>query len=252
VIAINTDEVEHRFILFLTAIYGYTQPGLSTDDPQEKDDALDVAQRACTRGQSITCGILSFTRWHEPGREPCQLNDLVHDTITLLRPEFTRLGLIIEECLQPLPTVQCDSGQITQVLINLLTNARDAMRDQGHGQAIVSTRVIDAQIELSIHDSGVGIPAEMLVQIFRPFVTTKHARSARDSGTGLGLAICRTIVENHGGSIQAESEVGRGTTMIVRLPLQEPAAPETTDGPDGIALNGEQHPNHADAPHSLA
>ncbi len=244
--------VAHEFNNLLTAIYGYTQLGLSTDDPQEKDHALDVARRACTRGQSITRGLLSFTRWREPRREPCQLNDLVHDTITLLRPEFTRLGLIIEECLQPLPTVQCDSGQITQVLINLLANARDAMRDQGHGQVIVSTRVIDAQIELSIRDSGIGIPAEMLAQIFRPFVTTKHASSARDSGTGLGLAICRTIVENHGGIIQAESEVGRGTTMIVRLPLQEPAAPETTDGPDGIALNGEQNPNHADAPHSLA
>lgn len=244
--------VAHEFNNLLTAIYGYTQLGLSTDDPQEKDHALDVARRACTRGQNITRGLLSLTRRREPRREPCQLNDLVHDTITLLQPEFTRLGVIIEERLQPLPTVQCDSGQITQVLINLLTNARDAMRDQGHGQIIVSTRVIDDQIELSIRDSGVGIPAEMLADIFRPFVTTKHAGGARDSGTGLGLAICRTIVENHGGMIQAESEVGRGTTMMVRLPRSELVAPGTTDGASDVGLDMEQNPNHANARHSLA
>lgn len=244
--------VAHEFNNLLTAIYGYTQLGLSTDDPQEKDHALDVARRACTRGQSITRGLLSFTRQRESRREPCQLNDLVHDTITLLRPEFTRLGVTIEERLQPLPVVQCDSGQITQVLINLLTNARDAMRDQGHGQIIVSTRVIDNQIDLSIRDTGVGIPAKMLGEIFRPFVTTKHASSARDTGTGLGLAICRTIVENHGGIIQAESEVGRGTTMTVRLPCNEPVGPGMINGASDVGLDVEQNPNHADAPHPLA
>lgn len=112
--------------------------------------------------------------------------------------------------------------------------------------------MIDDQIDLSIRDTGVGIPAEMLGEIFRPFVTTKHASSARDSGTGLGLAICRTIVENHGGIIQAESEVGRGTTMTVRLPCNEPVGPGMMNGASDVGLDVKQNPNHADAPHPLA
>ncbi|MFQ3662683.1 MAG: HAMP domain-containing sensor histidine kinase [Chloroflexaceae bacterium] len=244
--------VAHDFNNLLTAIHGFTQLGLSTDDLQEKDNALDVARRACIRGQSITRGLLSFTRWREPRHEPCQLNDLVRETIVLLQPDFTRLDVVIEERLQPLPIIHCDSGQITQVLINLLTNARDALRDQSHGRVIVSTRIIEDQIELSVQDTGVGIPAEMLTQIFQPFVTTKHASNSKNSGTGLGLAICRTIVESHGGAIQAASEVGQGTTMTVRLPLSKPVAP-AMPGDDGEAAPDVEHnARHADGPHSLA
>lgn len=244
--------VAHEFNNLLTAVYGYTQLGLSADDPREKDQALDVVRRACTRGQSITRGLLSFTRRREPRRELCQLNDLIQDALTLLRPEFTRLGVVIEERLQPLPEVWCDSGQITQVLLNLLTNARDAMREHGHGQIIIGTRVIEDQIELSVTDSGVGIPAEMLTAIFQPFVTTKHASNAKNAGVGLGLAICRTIIENHGGIIQAESEVGRGTTMTVRLPLRTSRAPAVTDASGEVEFNAELDAHHASAPHSLA
>ncbi|MCS6879706.1 MAG: ATP-binding protein [Oscillochloridaceae bacterium] len=245
--------VAHEFNNLLTAIYGYTQLGLSAHEPQEKDQALDVVRRACTRRQSITRGLLSFTRRREPRRELCQLNDLVRDAITLLRPEFMRLGVVIEERLQPLPEVWCDSGQITQVLLNLLTNARNAVRDQGHGQIIIGTQMIEDQIELSVRDTGVGIPAEMLAAIFQPFVTTKHPSDARNSGgAGLGLAICRTIIENHGGVIRAESEVGRGTTMTVRLPLRASLAPATTDGPGEVGFDAEPDTHYASAPHSLA
>ncbi|MGQ9925251.1 MAG: sensor histidine kinase [Chloroflexaceae bacterium] len=208
--------------------------------------------RSCLRGQSITRGLLFLARQRESRREPCELNDLVQDTITLLRPEFTRLGVIIEECLQPLPIVQCDSGQITQVLINLLTNARDAMRDQEHGRIIISTRVIEDQLELSVSDTGSGIPAEMLDTIFQPFVTTKDVNDHKNSGTGLGLTICRTIVENHGGSIHVESEVGRGTTMIVRFPLSELLACGMANCDDDRAVVAAgRNLNHADAPYSL-
>ena len=243
--------VAHEFNNFLTAIYGFTQFGLNTDDIEEKNHALDVAMRSCIRGQSITRGLLSLARQRQPRREPCQLNDLVRDTVTLLRSEFTRLDVMIEERLQPLPIVHCDSGQITQVLINLLTNARDAMRDQGHGRVIISTRVIEDQLELSVSDTGSGIPADMRDKIFQPFVTTKDANDHKNSGTGLGLAICRTIVENHGGIIQVESEVGRGTTMTVRLPLSEPLAHGVATCDDGAVAAAERNLNHADAPHSL-
>lgn len=218
--------IAHDFNNLLTAILGYAQLGLSSDAVSDKDEALEVALRACTRGQSITRGLLTFARRRDPKREPCQIADLVFETVTLLQPEFARVNVRIEQRLAPLPTVVCDGGQIAQVLINLLTNARDAMREQGGGQITVSGQVVDGQLELAVRDHGTGIAPEMLPQIFQPFVTTKGViGGGKPSGTGLGLAICYTIVESHGGTIGVESTVGEGTTMTVRIPLEVPASP---------------------------
>lgn len=238
--------IAHEFNNLLTAILGFAQLGLSTSDIREKDDALEVALRACTRGQSITSGLLTFARRRDPNREPCRIDDLVSETVTLLQPEFTKVNVQIEQQLQPLPSVSCDSGQIAQVLVNLLTNARDAMREQGGGQIVVSAQAINCQLELAIRDTGAGIPEELLPQIFQPFVTTKGAIGGRKtSGTGLGLSICHTIIENHGGTISVQSVVGEGTTMTVRLPLgADDATPPVTNPPHG--LDGR---SDAEAPH---
>jgi signal transduction histidine kinase len=109
-----------------------------------------------------------------------------------------------------------DASQIQQVFINLLTNARDAM--PGGGRLSISSEAIELESkrvwQLKVSDTGVGIPEEDLSQIFDPFFTTKPP----DKGTGLGLSILHGIVETHGGDVSAESEVGAGTTFIIRLP----------------------------------
>jgi CheY-like chemotaxis protein len=106
------------------------------------------------------------------------------------------------------------------VLLNLITNARDAMIEQGGGVITVELAQRAGQIELAVSDTGSGIPEELLQQIFQPFMTTKGALGGSTTpGTGLGLAISYGIVESHGGTITARSTVGQGTTMTVRLPI---------------------------------
>lgn len=211
--------IAHEFNNLLAAILGYAQLALTTDDPAEKDEALEVAIRACLRGRSITSGLLTFARRRDPQRAPCRLDELVDETVTLMRQEFAQRNLRITQQLEPVPTVICDAGQISQVLINLLTNARDAMAEH-EGEIIVELRERTGFVELAVRDHGTGIPAELLAQIFQPFMTTKGALGGSTTpGTGLGLAISHGIVEGHGGSIDVASIVGEGTTMTVRLPV---------------------------------
>lgn len=212
--------IAHEFNNLLTAVIGFAQLGLTTDDVAEKDEALEVAMRSCQRGQSITSGLLTFARRRDPKREICQLGNVVQDTIALVQREFAKVNVIIEHQIEPIPYTVCDSGQIAQVLMNLLTNARDAMADKNGGTIRVKLSEQAQMIELRVSDTGHGISPELLSQIFQPFMTTKGALGGgKTSGTGLGLAISHGIIESHGGTIEVQSAPGSGTTMIVRLPI---------------------------------
>lgn len=232
--------IAHEFNNLLAAILGYAQLALSTDDVAEKNEALEVAMRACLRGRSITSGLLTFARRRDPRRETCNLADLVAETVTLVQREFAKVNVTIEQRLQSVPTVVCDSGQIAQVLINLLTNARDAMAGQQGGRIEINLSATTNSVEIAVTDTGSGIPAELLPHIFQPFTTTKGALGgSTTAGTGLGLAISHGIIERHGGSIRVCSTVGQGTTMTVSLPV---ATLPTGEEPDGSLP--EMHPLH--------
>jgi signal transduction histidine kinase len=111
-----------------------------------------------------------------------------------------------------------DPGLLRQILVNLLTNAADAvLQSDGKGGIRVDGRAVDSAVELAISDDGVGIAAEDVARIFEPFYTTK----GRGKGTGLGLAICRELAGSLGGRISVESAPGRGSTFTLRLPRNE-------------------------------
>ena len=114
---------------------------------------------------------------------------------------------------EKLPQVVCNPQQLGQVFLNLLVNASQAIPD--HGTITVKTYSESGWIKVAVSDTGAGIPEEIKNKIFEPFFTTKDA----SKGTGLGLSICADIVKNHGGTISAESQAGRGTTFTVALPL---------------------------------
>jgi CheY-like chemotaxis protein len=212
--------IAHEFNNLLAGILGYAQLGLISDDLAEKNEALDVAVRACLRGRSITSGLLTFARRNDPQRALHQIRDAVEETLALVERELAKQGIRVERRLQPVPLTICDLGQISQVLLNLITNARDAMIDQGGGVITVELGMRGGQIELAVSDTGSGIPEELLEQVFQPFLTTKGALGGSTTpGTGLGLAISYGIVESHGGTITPRSAVGHGTTMTVRLPI---------------------------------
>jgi two-component system NtrC family sensor kinase len=127
---------------------------------------------------------------------------------------------IIREIDMVTPTV-CDLGQIAQVVLNLVTNARDAMKPHG-GTLTIGLCEREGAIEIRVGDTGCGIPSAIRDKIFEPFVTTKGALGGSQTpGTGLGLSVSYGIVRDHGGEILIDSVVGAGTTMTVRLPIVE-------------------------------
>jgi two-component system, NtrC family, sensor kinase len=225
--------IAHEFNNLLAGILGYAQLGLLSDNVDEKNEALDVAARACLRGRGITSSLLTFARRSDPQRALSQIRDAVDETLALVERELAKLNIRVERRLQPVPLTICDLGQIGQVLLNLITNARDAiMMEQDGGVITVELTQRGSQIELLVSDTGSGIPEHLLQQVFQPFMTTKGALGGSTTpGTGLGLAISYGIVEGHGGTIGVTSTVGGGTTMTVRLPIiAELPQPTVTDG----------------------
>jgi two-component system NtrC family sensor kinase len=147
-------------------------------------------------------------------RTSVDLNQIVDDTLALIEHPLTRDGLtIVTSRDRALPRIAGDPNALQQVLVNLLTNARDAI--SGAGTIEIRTEVLPGrhQVRLSVHDTGRGIPPEALPRIFDPFFTTKA------EGTGLGLAISYGLVLDHGGTIDVDSREGYGTTFTVTLPV---------------------------------
>ena len=187
---------------------------------------LAVAKGEINRLDYIVTQFLQAIRPTPPQLQMASLNDVVSETMELLRPEINNRGITTEEDLSgKLPLAPIDAGQLKQVLVNLCKNAIQAM-SRG-GTLTLCTEAREDGVCLVVKDTGGGIPQEMLSRIFEPFYTTKK------KGSGLGLMIVQRIVRDHGGRIQLESNVGQGTTFRIWLPLSERAprllgSPEST------------------------
>ena len=175
---------------------------------------LGVAKGEVERLNYIVTQFLHAIRPAAPQLKPFSLNEVVVKTLDLLRPELENRGLQVRlRTARQLPLAPIDPTQIQQVLVNLIKNAMQAMTKGG--VLTVATGEGTDGLWVSIADTGGGIPQEQLNQIFEPFYTTKK------KGSGLGLMIVQRIIRAHGGRIELESQVGRGTTFRIWLPLQE-------------------------------
>ena len=175
---------------------------------------LGVARGEITRLDYIITQFLQALRPTPPRIESSSLNEVVQQTLDLLRPELENRGLLVEEKLaRPLPEAPFDPGQIKQALVNLVKNSMQAMT-RGGVLALETGRQGDS-VWVSVADTGVGIPRDQLKRLFEPFFTTKK------TGTGLGLMIVYRILREHGGHIDVESHPGKGTTFRLWLPLRE-------------------------------
>jgi two-component system, NtrC family, sensor kinase len=211
--------IAHEFNNLLGSMLGYAELGYSIDDLAEKNHSLDIVIQACRRGRSITRGLLTFARRQEHQRAMANLADAIDETLTLVEIDLRKSHIEIVRQIEPVQSTILDLGQLAQVVLNLITNARDAMKPQG-GTLTIGLRERRGWLELSVSDTGSGIPEEIRDKIFEPFVTTKGALGGSQTpGTGLGLSVSYGIVQEHGGTISVESTVGRGTTMTVRLPI---------------------------------
>lgn len=187
------------------------------ENSQDRED-IETIIDATTRCKEIIRGLLDFSRQNEPQKKLSDLNTILREAMDLTQNQASLSRVDVAEQLDTdLPGVVIDSYQIQEVAVNVIVNAIDAMPEGG--RLTIRTRSVDEDgskwVQFEISDTGVGVPEEDLQHIFDPFFTTKPA----GKGTGLGLAIAHGLVAEHGGRISVSSQVNRGTTVTVHLPV---------------------------------
>jgi signal transduction histidine kinase len=187
---------------------------MDPDDPIYEE--LQIITNETLRCRKIVSGLLDFARQKKPVKKMNDLNDIVLASLSLTKKQAEFDDVSIEaELSENLPLINVDKDQLQQALINLTLNAIEATSSAG--TVTYSTKFVSETqiIEITISDTGSGIPYENVDRIFDPFFTTK------ENGTGLGLAVTHGIIEQHGGTIDVNSKPGHGTCFTVRLPLDQ-------------------------------
>ncbi|MGD9123958.1 MAG: PAS domain S-box protein [Desulfarculaceae bacterium] len=218
----------HDFNNILTAITGYAE--LALDDTGNEDPIsghIEQILKASARAKELIQRILTFSRKVEPELKPLDLNREVKQAVEMLKRTIPRMISIELHLSSEIDLIHGDSAQLEQMLLNLGTNARDAMPEGGRLIIETANTVLDREycrlhpgsspgdyVQLSVSDTGSGIDKDLLSQIFDPFFTTKEV----GSGTGLGLAMVFGIVKSHGGYITCYSQAGQGTSFHIYLP----------------------------------
>jgi len=214
----------HEFNNVLTTIINYAKMGQRHRDDATRDKAFDKIMTAAQRAAKITNGILGFARNRPQGFEPTDLTKLIDDSLLLLEREMQKYRVTVEKQYQQVPPAMASANQIQQVLMNLLVNARQAMPSGGTIWVRLAHDPANRTVDLTVRDSGAGIPADKLPRIFDRYYTTKSGPDASGKGgTGLGLSFCRDVIEAHQGRIRVESTVGKGTAFTLKLPTAQTA-----------------------------
>jgi two-component system NtrC family sensor kinase len=215
--------VAHEINNPLTGVLTYTHMLLRRKELSEevRQDLQTIAE-ATERVRKIVKGLLDFSRQTTPDREKVDVNQLVSSTVALMENQALVKGVDVKfNPSENLPPVNMDRSQFQSVLLNIFINGLDATKAGDRITVVTknSARVNEAGqegVEISISDTGCGIPPEHLNKLFDPFFTTKEV----GHGTGLGLAVSLGIVQRHGGSIRVQSEVGKGSTFTLWVPLE--------------------------------
>ncbi|MBI1845566.1 MAG: hypothetical protein HY294_13055 [Candidatus Rokubacteria bacterium] len=190
------------------------------DSPAGKRVATIRAEAA--RAGKITRDLLNFARRREPKREPVAIHQLIERSLELLTSKMMKARVGASTDFDPaVAPILGDADQLTQVLLNLITNAVDAMPEGGPLVVRTERATESDTVAVKVIDRGVGMTADQRERIFEPFFTTKD----EGRGTGLGLSVSLGIVRSHGGLLEVQTEPGEGTTMIVRLPVHSVAGP---------------------------
>ena len=215
--------VVHEIGQPLTSLLGLVE--LMLDDPMDEEQRrqMETIQSELNRLKEMIIKFRSFSRAPEGKREVVDVNRVLEETHRLVEHQFRMKGIhyVMEEG-EGLPPVRADRSGLQQVLVNLIINAMDALKEKPSGQGLVEVRSFawDGHACISVSDNGPGIPEEIRGRIFDPFFTTKPA----GEGTGLGLAIIHSIVHQHRGTVRMESDPASGTRFVIELPADEASA----------------------------
>ncbi|HYQ05058.1 MAG TPA: PAS domain S-box protein, partial [Polyangiaceae bacterium] len=235
--------IAHDFNNLMQAVLGSVDIALTASPNPDVAESLQEIAQAGQRAADLTRQLLVFSRRQPLHRVPVDLNELIHDLMKLLRrwmPESVAIELKMDSRLNSL---SADKTQLEQVVMNLCVNARDAMAEGGllrieTENVKLTERDCEANlwakpgsfVLLRVTDSGAGMAPEVLARVYEPFFTTKDSHR----GTGLGLATVYGIAQQHGGFIQASSELGRGTTFAVYLPTEGTSIAKTRPAEPGV------------------
>ncbi len=199
-------------------------------DPEEIKSIIQHVSLQAQHAADVINFMVNFVRKESKPRETADVNEIIREMSELLKPEISRKGIVLELRLAPkLPAVLVDIVQIDQLILNLIRNAVNAMKqsDDRKARLTVITRATDNdQVEISVQDTGSGIPLEIRNSVFEPFTTRSSTTTGTtdNPGLGLGLSICRSVVEKHGGHIWIHSTSSIGTDVRVALPQMSQAA----------------------------
>jgi signal transduction histidine kinase len=175
------------------------------------DDSRKVIKPGTDRVINIVRRLRSFARLDEALLKTVDIHEGLEDTLTLIHHELKH-NITVKRNYDEIPPIACFPGQLNQVFLNILINAKQAIR--GEGEITIDTFVQGDKAHIAITDTGIGIPKHHLDKIFDPGFTTKGV----GVGTGLGLSICYQIIQDHLGEIRVESEIGKGTTFMIIIP----------------------------------
>lgn len=210
--------IAHEFNNILTTIINSAKLGSRSAEAADKQLAFDRIVKAGQRAAAIAGGMLGFARKSATHRQKCDIARLVEEVLLLTDKDLSKNRVQVETKLHSRPMAWVVPGQIEQILVNLVINARQAMPSGGRLRIEVRENADAEIVEIRVSDTGQGIPADQLRMIFKPFFTTKQPDQYGRGGTGLGLSVCRQIIEQHHGRIRVESVVGKGSTFTVKLP----------------------------------
>jgi PAS domain S-box-containing protein len=175
---------------------------------------LELALSETQRLAEMLRNMLSFSKPEEEKRRPVKMNELIEGILLVMEKQMRESNIKVETSFNDeIPEVMASTNQMRQVMLNILKNAKEAMPKGGI--LTVRTSKEDKHVLIHVQDTGVGIPEEIRDKIFEAFFTTKQ----RVKGVGLGLSVCYGIIKDHGGEIKVESEEGKGTTFMIRLPI---------------------------------
>lgn len=205
----------------LLGIFSHLELELKAAQGDEERAEIEACLQGAKRISSTLRGLLNYARPGPLRLSKIHLERLVNDTVSFLchQPMFHGIELK-KEIPADLPAISADANQISQVLVNLLLNAAQAMPEGGTIVIAAEKVKFEESVEIRVSDTGCGISADVLPRIFEPFFTTK-----RGQGTGLGLSISQAYVRSHGGEVQVESVPQRGTTVRITLPIRQSGRP---------------------------
>lgn len=240
--------VAHEVNTPLAVISSYTQ--MLTKHMRDDDRLAPVLEKITQqtfRASEIVNGLLNFSRTSGTEFASVDLNDLLHDTVTLLEHQFKTARIRVETNFDAqLSRIHGNRGKLQQVVLNLMLNAKDAMFGMDNATLRIATFNGPGRVFVRIQDSGGGIDREHLHRIYDPFFTTKtKPQEGEHKGTGLGLAVSYGIMQEHAGKIHVESEVGVGTAFQLEFPASSSRAANAAEAPAARAQDRDRKTIHA-------